>query len=300
MATHVYNIGLSDDVHSTRNSDPFRAQPRKIPPTTPLTNSQTPLEIFNDLYYVKVLLFQKMVGVNYITDPDFRPLPLTWFWITIIFVFFLSFVYTIAVYDTYTKWKSLTLVGLGIQGLAKYVVLLGNAATIHERFHFLEIIYLRNVQTTQRAFAILLRFIVPAKMIVKFSIVIIVGSLVGLFMTSAIVSIMEGVRNPLLEAYLPFLNESSDLGFAVLSLFHLLGIFLAGAGTCSTDIMFILFVIHMKPLVDIFSDHLRQMDENVAESNYERSERMEMFLRNIVKMHNDICRWDRLMFFNEM
>lgn len=286
---HIHNIGLSDDIHPENNRKAFNTPRRHIRPPTPVTNPQTPLEIFNDLYYVKVLLFQKLVGVNYITNPDFRPIRLTWFWICIIIIFFVSFVYTLVVYDKFTKWKSLCLVGLGIQGIAKYIFLITNAATIYKRIHFLESVYSRNVRTTQRAYAILQRFAVAASVIVKVSTVIILGSLIGFFMTAAIVSVVEGTRMPLFEAYLPFLDESTNVGFAVLGVFHGLGIFLAGSGTCSTDIMFILFVVHMKPLVDIFNDHLRQMDEHVAECNYESSVRMERFLQNIVKMHIDIC-----------
>lgn len=257
------------------------------------TVDRTPLHIFNDIYYKRMRSYQLICGVDYITNAHFRPIALTWFWIGVNLLYFLSFVYTIATYDSVTVWKSLTLVGLAVQGIVKYVVMLRNATNIHRQFRFLENIYKSNMCRSQRAYDILKRFVRIAEIIVKCGAVIIMGSLIGLFATSTVMSVVDGKRNPLFEAYLPFVDETTDSGFAILTLFHLLGIFLSGYGTCCIDLLLILYVIHVKVMADIFADHLDQLNEALVlcvSDSRRHAEQVAVFLRNIIMIHEDICR----------
>lgn len=237
--------------------------------------------------------YQLICGVDYITIAHFRPIALTWFWIGVNMLYFLSFTYTIATYDPVTVWKSLTLVGLALQGIVKYAVMLTNPVNIHRLFRFLENIYQRNVCRTQRTYVILQRFVRMAELVVKGGVVIIMGSLIGLFATSIVMNIVDGTRKPLFETYLPFVDESSDIGFGILTVFHFLGIFLSGYGTCCTDLLLVLYVIHMKLMVDIFADHLEQLNEALnycTSDESQHDERIAVFLRNIIMLHEDICR----------
>lgn len=74
-----------------------------------------PLEYYYQIFYINIKWYQHVCGLNYVTNPNCKPIPRTWVWMTMIVMFFVFTVYTLIAYDTETSWKAFSFVGLATQ-----------------------------------------------------------------------------------------------------------------------------------------------------------------------------------------
>lgn len=75
----------------------------------------TALDYYYEIFYVNIKWYQYVCGLNYVTEPNCKPIFRTWFWMWMIIMFFVFTVYTVLVYDSVTSWKAFAFVGLGTQ-----------------------------------------------------------------------------------------------------------------------------------------------------------------------------------------
>lgn len=92
---------------------------------------------------------------------------------------------------------------------------------------------------------------------------------------------------PLVPVYMWFINEDTTVGFIVLAGVHILFIILAVMATACTDFMFVMIMVNMPVLSNIFSDNVHELNEIL------RSERIDELavkarVRNILLMHREV------------
>lgn len=280
--------------HSTHNIRKIRTNMITIKNT--LTEKRpkdqlTPKQTF-DYIFDRILIFELIVGTNYVRDPHFRPNLFTWFWIAYNTSLVFSICYTMIVYDYETKWKSFSILGLVMQGMTKYAVLLLNSDNIYVRIKFLADFYKVNASPSQRSYRILERFRPTTMAVFKVGIVAITGSIFGAFIVPVIEAVYTRTMIPIVEMYLPYVDEKTVFGFTLLMVYDLLGGVLATCGTNASDMLFIMYVVHLKPLVDVFDDNMEQLNEALQLDENKRSIETYRFLRNLLMMHKDICEYE--------
>lgn len=250
---------------------------------------KTSLQIFHYIYYNQIILYEKLVGTNYITDPDFKPYAATYFWVCLNLSLIPSTIYTLVAYDFETKCKCACTCGLVVQGLAKYIVLLMNAAKVNQRVKFLEHVYTVNSTPKKRTYAIVQKFALMVFPLFKCGVVIIIGSFAGAMIYWCLECYLLWTLIPLLESHIPFVDAKTYTGYAILTTYHLTCAFLATSGTTASDLLLIMFVVHMKLLVDIFVDHMDQLNEAISDEHSRTSPRVDLHFRNIIQIHKSIC-----------
>lgn len=80
-----------------------------------MVNITTPLGYYYEIFYKNIKWYQHVCGLNYVTDPNYKPIMRTWFWMGLIVMFFVFTIYTLIAYDADTAWKAFSFVGLAAQ-----------------------------------------------------------------------------------------------------------------------------------------------------------------------------------------
>lgn len=100
---------------------------------------------------------------------------------------------------------------------------------------------------------------------------------------------LTGVLEPILPNSLPFVDEHTTTGFIIHYSFEFCGCVLAMSGTCTSDFMLIILIIHMWPLCLIFQNMFRELNLGLLEERNRSSQQMRDHFRNIIMVHGDMC-----------
>lgn len=176
-----------------------------------------------------------------------------------------------------------------LQGIVKYVVLLMHAAEIHIGIQFLHGVYKSNPIQTSANYSTLMRWGKIAYIVMRVSACIILASCVAFVPMNIVENFISDKRLPLLQTFVFGINEQTDIGYVLLYIYHLCMLFLAGVGTCSVDLLLIMFVIHMCPLVELYHNMFEVLNEAVKDPVGRESKQMIAFFNNIIIMHSEIC-----------
>lgn len=75
----------------------------------------SPLGYFNEIFFINMKRYQNLMGLNFVTNPNYKPIFRTYFWLGLVYLFLVLTVYTMITYDADTAWKAFSFFGLGIQ-----------------------------------------------------------------------------------------------------------------------------------------------------------------------------------------
>lgn len=258
-----------------------------------------PIELFRNIYFDRLGRYAAFCGAA-IMRLEFRPTALTVFWVSYNFSMLVLAAYTFAVYDRITMWKLLSVIGLGVQGCVKFISCLYYAPIISRTVAFLGRIYASNPRPPGN-FATLAAH--PNYMILrKWSLnmwhlcrygAVLIGSMVVLLVPLTLLSnwLLDERELPL-PVYMPLIDERTNAGYALLLAYQAMMTLLGGAGLCATDLMLLMFVMHMWPMCDILRVQFEQMNAAVRVTELRDSRQLKWFLRNIWLMHMDTCKYN--------
>lgn len=153
---------------------------------------------------------------------------------------------------------------------------------------FLDNLYKTNTDHSTRSYDLLQKFGPVVWIVFIVGNVIIMGSVVGVIIIWLLESYMLGTLTPLMEAYLPFVDENTTVGYTIMTSYHLVGAFLGIFGTAACDMLLIMFVVHVKIFVDILNDNIKQLNGALLVKSNRTSREVQMYFRNIVIMHKEI------------
>lgn len=253
------------------------------------TDQRTPKDIFYVIFYRELLFFEKIVGANYVSEPNFKPTALTYFWIGINLSFIVCIFYTLISFDLETQSKAAVIVGMIFQGITKYVVMLKNAANIYNIVQFLKRIYDVNTNRNRRSYVIIDKFSRVLLPLFRAGCIITLCSIGGMVVCWLYELVTTRKFVYAFECYVPFVNPNELNGFLIIALHHFVGAILALFGTIASDMILILFVLCMKLLVNLFIDYIDQLNEISKNVRIRQSKQAYRYLRNIVMVHQDIC-----------
>lgn len=91
---------------------------------------------------------------------------------------------------------------------------------------------------------------------------------------------------PLIPLYLPYIDENTTIGFSFLTAMHAIYLFLAVIGTACTDFMFVMMVVNMPLLSNIFRDNINELNGILREENVNEPLAKAKF-KNILLLHRE-------------
>lgn len=257
-----------------------------------MTATSSPIQLFNTIFYKRILFYQKCVGCDALTE-NFRPNFVTAFFCGMVVLFMLCNGYTLATYDTMTRLKCMAIFGLGIQGFSKFPTIILYSTDIYALVAFLRSIYQGNRQTMQPAYAVLRRWASIMSAVMRLgSMVIIVATL--LFVPESwLESVRDGHRVPMLNTMVPGVRVGGDgnwPGYVAVYGFHAVLVFLGATGTCAVDMLLVMLVIHLCPMAEIFAQMLQDLRQTLRQTEREsflKSPKFRVYFRNILLVHRE-------------
>lgn len=175
-----------------------------------------------------------------------------------------------------------------IQGIVKYFTFMMEHNALRLKLEYLHDFYIK-CESNKVASAICYRWInLFTKVTVVFTLVI---SFTGLaFMSTPMLTYwLTGVVEPVIPLYLPYVDETTTVGFCQLFVMHVLILVIGVIGMICADLTFFLTISHICPMTDVLVSKLNELEERLkdADRNYGLVTRNYLF--NIVRMHQQIC-----------
>lgn len=91
---------------------------------------------------------------------------------------------------------------------------------------------------------------------------------------------------PLIPLYFPLINENTTGGLILLTAIHTVYLVLAIIGSACTDFMFVMIIVNMPVLSNIFGDNIRELNANLREELVDQVLVKAKF-KNILLLHRE-------------
>lgn len=114
---------------------------------------------------------------------------------------------------------------------------------------------------------------------------------ISLFATSPIpIYIFTGDVSPIFPLYIPFLDENTVIGYCGLSFMHIIWLAQTGFGLAVADMSTAAIILYILPMVGLFRKRFEELSKILTLRKVAQdSELVYQCLRNLVKMHQDMC-----------
>lgn len=115
--------------------------------------------------------------------------------------------------------------------------------------------------------------------------------LVGVCMTSrpAVVYLFTQEQILLIPIWVPGVDETNASGYTLTSAYHVFVMVLAYVGTIGSDTLYLMFVLHIWPMYEIFENTFRIINESARVPVCRDSVELKRFIRNAIQMHSEMC-----------
>lgn len=100
---------------------------------------------------------------------------------------------------------------------------------------------------------------------------------------------LTGYLEPILPTFIPFVDETSTLGYVILFIFEGLICVLGMSGTCGADFMLFILIVHMWPMCQIFDNMFKELNQGLLVEEHRNSSQIRGHFRNILMVHQDMC-----------
>lgn len=102
---------------------------------------------------------------------------------------------------------------------------------------------------------------------------------------------ITGKREPLLQAFLPFIDESTTVGYNILFTYHLIFLLLGATGLVGADLLPIMLVVNLRMMADIFANMFNDLNDALVNLSANRRDSAELrrYFRNIILVHVEFC-----------
>lgn len=156
----------------------------------------------------------------------------------------------------------------------------------YELVKFLEHIYIRNKKTNNNA--ILRKFLTMCYILCKIIIIVFALTATAFICLPIVLFVTTGEMVPSINLYIPGLDSETSTGFIILCCYHLVLMLMAFFGTCGFDLLFIMLVLHLWPLTEIFAGQVDQLNKTLRNRQNCSQKQQKIQLRNVMQMHRDL------------
>lgn len=94
---------------------------------------------------------------------------------------------------------------------------------------------------------------------------------------------------PMYLSFLPFIDETTYSGFAILTLYHVIGAYGAITGSACVDFLFPMLIVNIPIFTTIFYDEIYEMNE-ISKKKKRNARPVKMKLRRTIAMFDEIQR----------
>lgn len=249
------------------------------------------LENFNDMY-THLSVYARLVGICLeIRNDNYPTTALTWIWVGLLCMLFMTWMYTCCVADMTTIWFSCAMMPMMLQGLAKFYVHIKHARAIAYHFAFLRRIYSLNQNAHTANYWLLVKWSVRIRFIVRYSWIPILATSVVFVAPPIWAYIMTGQRNLILPLWLVGVSRDSWSGYAVHCVFHMATVVLAMIGTLGSDLALFMLTLHVWPMTDIWVNMVQRTDRALSDPQHRDSAQRQAYFRHLLDVHRELIEY---------
>lgn len=177
-----------------------------------------------------------------------------------------------------------------LQGTAKYVAFISLRVTIAEQYAYLEGVHEKLQDPFSNRYAILSKWSKIFNVVSKFVVSVILTAVVSLMMFPSLLYLLTGNVETMLPIMIFGIDESTRSGYIALQGVHGFWLACGGFGFIGSDMTFIMMSLYAWPLSYLFIDHMDELNKVLrASPKMANTKNMEMFLQNIVQLHQELC-----------
>lgn len=94
---------------------------------------------------------------------------------------------------------------------------------------------------------------------------------------------------PIYPSYLPFIDETTYAGFAILTLYHITGAYGAIIGSACVDFLFLMLIVNIPIFTTIFNDEVFEMND-ILKWKKRKIQLAKLKFQRIIAMYDEIKR----------
>lgn len=183
-----------------------------------------------------------------------------------------------------------------MQGCVKFITVIYNARRISEKVELLRHMYACNTDGSTANYAILRRWSLVFGTVSRAGIAILVCSCMTLLPLTMASNWWRGENELPLPLLLPAIDVHSTVGWWLTYGFDVSMLVLGAFGLCATDLLLLMFVLHMWPMCELFAAEFEQLNAvvrhgGIAVANKAQLRRLKWFFRNLLRIHIDMCEY---------
>lgn len=125
------------------------------------------------------------------------------------------------------------------------------------------------------------------ELVLKFGIILYISVALFLLGVPIFAYFWQNELRPMYLSFLPFIDETTYTGFAILTLYHIIGAYGAIVGSGCVDFLFPMLVVNVPIFTTIFYDEIREMNE-VLKKRERNARLVKMKLRRTIAMFDEI------------
>lgn len=119
---------------------------------------------------------------------------------------------------------------------------------------------------------------------------IIISTLSVVLLYPLFVFVLRAQSEPMLPLFVPGINETSTIGFGLLSGLHSVWATQGAVGMMFSDMFYKVMLLHIWPMVHVFGSMFQEMDEAIlVKPPLAGTLEVRLWMRNIIMVHREIC-----------
>lgn len=151
-------------------------------------------------------------------------------------------------------------------------------------------VYANNSKNVSPARALLLqKTVIITELVLKLGIALYASVALFLFGVPIYAYLWHNELRPIYQSYLPFIDETTYTGFAVLTLYHMSGAYGAIMGSGCVDFLFLMLIVNIPIFATIFVDEIFEMNYLLTQRK-RKVQMAKLKLRRIIGMYDEIQR----------
>lgn len=176
------------------------------------------------------------------------------------------------------------------QGLTKMAAFLTHKKKIVANVYFMQHVYKMNTKPISDNYETLKKTANIVFVIHRIIVILFILTAMAFALTPVVIYLIEGgPLIPILPCFFPFIDETTTWGYTFTALFHLFLLYLSCVGLSGSDLTIISMALQGLALADVFDNSFRRLNEMIKVGSGTPTD-VKFTLRNLVKMHIDICR----------
>lgn len=174
-----------------------------------------------------------------------------------------------------------------VQGITKYISCILKSKHFYVQGAYLQQVYHECSYIQIQNYSIMKKWSKFTEILFKVGVILTVLTAASFCLMPIALHKFTGERQYIAYAFLPFLNTETPHGYTLTVVHHIIATLIASVGTFAHDFTFIIHILHIKPLKDIFSNDLKCLNNALNEQEHDKTLIHEL-LGAVIKRHQDI------------